>query len=175
MSPSALEAAMAHFSDRIVSFNKLIIAAAVAYTGAVSFAHAGAVDPRLAHFHAGKLTHDALVDWTDRCDAVAAEVDAGDAEAAAVANRRFGGDDANTAASPHHASKVSKATLGLMSAWLTLSDQCAKDSGGDVTANPASCAAMHPIGETLAKQGCEMMGGDEASYWICNGVAVKSN
>jgi hypothetical protein len=40
MSPSALEAAMAHFSDRVVSFNKLIIAAAVAYAGAVGFAHA---------------------------------------------------------------------------------------------------------------------------------------
>jgi hypothetical protein len=41
MSPSALEAAMARFSDRLVSANKLIIAAAVIYAaGAVSLAHA---------------------------------------------------------------------------------------------------------------------------------------
>jgi hypothetical protein len=34
------EAEMAHFSDRLFSVNKLIIAAAVIYTGAVTFAHA---------------------------------------------------------------------------------------------------------------------------------------
>jgi hypothetical protein len=40
ISPSALEAAMAYFSDRFFSANKLIIAAAVVYAGAVTFAHA---------------------------------------------------------------------------------------------------------------------------------------
>jgi hypothetical protein len=43
MSPSALEAAMAHLSDRLVSANKLIIAAAALYAGAVSLAHADPV------------------------------------------------------------------------------------------------------------------------------------
>jgi hypothetical protein len=53
----------------------------------IGTAHAAAVDHRQAakqacyadgraHFHAGKLTRSALVDWNDRCDAVASEVDA---------------------------------------------------------------------------------------------------
>jgi hypothetical protein len=41
---------MAHFSDRVVSFNKLVIAAAVAYAGAVGFAHAQD-GPAPSHIH----------------------------------------------------------------------------------------------------------------------------
>jgi hypothetical protein len=78
---------MTTFSDRFVSLNKIVIAAAVLYTGAITFAHAAAVDPRQAaklacyadgqaRFNAGKLTRGALDDWMDKCDAVAAEVDA---------------------------------------------------------------------------------------------------
>jgi hypothetical protein len=37
---AAQETEMAYFSDRVVSFNRLVIAAAVAYAGAVTFAHA---------------------------------------------------------------------------------------------------------------------------------------
>jgi hypothetical protein len=40
---------MARFSDRLVSANKLIIAAAVLYAGAVSFAHAGKLPA--SHIH----------------------------------------------------------------------------------------------------------------------------
>ena len=43
---------MAHFSDRLVSANKLIIAAAVIYAGAVSLAHADASDQCLDHARA---------------------------------------------------------------------------------------------------------------------------
>jgi hypothetical protein len=66
---------------------------------------------------------------------------------------------------------VSKATVALMGAWLTMSDQCDKAPAGVGDKYPASCTAMQPISETLAKQGCEMMGNDQKpeAYWTCGG------
>jgi hypothetical protein len=46
---------MAYFSDRVVSFNKLVIAAAIAYAAAVGFAHAQ-VDPKAYNTAATTLT-----------------------------------------------------------------------------------------------------------------------
>jgi hypothetical protein len=78
---------MAHFSDRFISTNKLIIAAAVAYAGFVTFAHAGEPKHRLTHdqalnvfashmqcaevggarFHRGELSREELDGWVLTC------------------------------------------------------------------------------------------------------------
>jgi hypothetical protein len=54
---------MAHFSDRVVSFNKLIIAAAIAYAGAVGFAHAADVNLQHAQCYAD-VAHTSDVQFT---------------------------------------------------------------------------------------------------------------
>ena len=43
---------MAYFSDRLISANKLIIAAAIAYAGAVGFAHANVTTAKFNRYEA---------------------------------------------------------------------------------------------------------------------------
>jgi hypothetical protein len=58
---------MTFVSDRLVSINKIIIAAAVIYTGAVSFAHARPLSPQEIEFERclNVAAHQGVVDHID--------------------------------------------------------------------------------------------------------------